>query len=126
LGTSFFDIYKKKKEAEVEIQLMNAKVACAEKEAAWNAFAKSQEGANSSGIPTLPAITWPWVGNVYVAVDAFRSFTRPGLTWAGVILLAVVFFNVSPAKQESMVEEIQFATWTAVFWWLGSRYTKSK
>lgn len=126
LGTSFFETWQKKKQAEVEIMLMQAKVAAAEKEAAWNAFAKSQEGANTAGIPVLPASVSPIVANIYVAIDAFRSFTRPGLTWYGVILLSVVFFNVSPAKQEMMVDEMQFAVWTAVFWWLGSRYMKSK
>jgi hypothetical protein len=126
LGTSFFDTWQKKKQAEVEIMLMQAKVAAAEKEAAWNAFSKSQEGANQAGIPNLPESVSPWIANIYVCVDAFRAFTRPGLTWAGVFLLTIVFFKVSPVKQEAMVDEMQFAVWTAVFWWLGSRYNKSK
>jgi len=124
LGTSFFETWQKKKQAEVEIMLMQAKVAAAEKEAAWSAFAKSQEGANSAGIPKLPSNVSPWIANIYVIVDAFRAFTRPGLTWFGVFLLTVVFFKVGPAKQEVMVDEMQFAVWTAVFWWLGSRYSK--
>ena len=40
LGTAAFEVWKRRKDAEVEIMLLNAKVAAAEKEAAWNAFAR--------------------------------------------------------------------------------------
>ncbi len=121
LGTSIFETWKKKKDAEVEIMLLNAKVAAAEKEAAWNAFAKSQEG---SGAIDIPASASPLVANIYLGVDAFRNFTRPGLTWA-LLLVLVYVFTVSPetARQE-MLGEITFGAFTALFWWFGSRYSK--
>lgn len=121
LGTSVFETWKKKKDAEVEIMLLNAKVAAAEKEAAWNAFAKSQEGA---GAIQIPANASPLVANIYLGVDAFRNFTRPGLTWA-LLLVLVYVFTVSPetARQE-MLGEITFGAFTALFWWFGSRYSK--
>ena len=83
LGTSFFETWRKKKDAEVEIMLLNAKLAAAEKEAAWNAFTASQKDANATLV--IPVGTWPWVGSTYVLVEAFRQLTRPGLTWAGFI-----------------------------------------
>lgn len=121
LGTSVFETWKKKKDAEVEIMLLNAKVAAAEKEAAWNAFAKSQEGAGAIQIPSSAS---PLVANIYLGVDAFRNFTRPGLTWA-LLLVLVYVFTVSPetARQE-MLGEITFGAFTALFWWFGSRYSK--
>ena len=121
LGTSVFETWKKKKDAEVEIMLLNAKVAAAEKEAAWNAFAKSQEGAAAIQIPSSAS---PLVANIYLGVDAFRNFTRPGLTWA-LLLVLVYVFTVSPetARQE-MLGEITFGAFTALFWWFGSRYSK--
>lgn len=121
LGTSVFETWKKKKDAEVEIMLLNAKVAAAEKEAAWNAFAKSQE---VSGAIDIPASASPLVANIYLGVDAFRNFTRPGLTWA-LLLVLVYVFTVSPetARQE-MLGEITFGAFTALFWWFGSRYSK--
>lgn len=121
LGTSVFETWKKKKDAEVEIMLLNAKVAAAEKEAAWNAFAKSQEGAGAIQIPSSAS---PLVANIYLSVDAFRNFTRPGLTWA-LLLVLVYVFTVSPetARQE-MLGEITFGAFTALFWWFGSRYSK--
>lgn len=121
LGTSIFETWKRKKDAEVEIMLLNAKVAAAEKEAAWNAFAKSQEG---SGAIDIPASASPLVANIYLGVDAFRNFTRPGLTWA-LLLVLVYVFTVSPetARQE-MLGEITFGAFTALFWWFGSRYSK--
>lgn len=121
LGTSIFETWKRKKDAEVEIMLLNAKVAAAEKEAAWNAFAKSQEGAGAIQIPSSAS---PLVANIYLGVDAFRNFTRPGLTWA-LLLVLVYVFTVSPetARQE-MLGEITFGAFTALFWWFGSRYSK--
>jgi len=121
LGTSIFETWKRKKDAEVEIMLLNAKVAAAEKEAAWNAFAKSQEG---SGAIDIPASASPLVANIYLGVDAFRNFTRPGLTWA-LLLVLVYVFTVSPeAARQEMLGEITFGAFTALFWWFGSRYSK--
>ena len=122
LGTSFFETWQKKKQAEVEIMLMQAKVAAAEKEAAWNAFAKSQEGGGK-GIE-IPEGTHPIVANIYLLVDAFRNFTRPGLTWALLCVLVYVF-SVSPTDaRQAMLGEITFGAFTALFWWFGSRYSK--
>lgn len=121
LGTSIFETWKRKKDAEVEIMVMNAKVAAAEKAAAWNAFTESQK-QQGQPIP-IPANASPLVANVYLLVDAFRNFTRPGLTWA-LLLVLVYVFAVSPevARQE-MLGEITFGAFTALFWWYGSRYS---
>jgi hypothetical protein len=121
LGTSVFETWRKKKDAEVEIMLLNAKVQAAEREAAWNAFAKSQENA---GAMQIPASASPLIANVYLGVDAFRNFTRPGLTWA-LLLVLVYVFSVSPeAARQQMLGEITFGAFTALFWWFGSRYSR--
>lgn len=121
LGTSFFEVWRKKKDAEVEIMLMDAKVAAAEKEAAWNAFAKSQEPSGGMDIP--PAAS-PFMVNIYLGVDALRNFTRPGLTWA-LLLVLVYVFSVSPeVARVRMLDEIVFGSFTALFWWFGSRYSR--
>ena len=121
LGTSIFETWKRKKDAEVEIMVMNAKVAAAEKAAAWNAFTESQKQQGQS-IP-IPANASPLVANVYLLVDAFRNFTRPGLTWA-LLLVLVYVFAVSPeAARQEMLGEITFGAFTALFWWYGSRYS---
>ncbi len=120
LGTSIFETWKRKKDAEVEIMVMNAKVAAAEKAAAWNAFTESQK-QQGQPIP-IPANASPLVANVYLLVDAFRNFTRPGLTWA-LLLVLVYVFAVSPeAARQEMLGEITFGAFTALFWWYGSRY----
>ena len=124
LGTSCFETWRKRKDAEVEIMLLNAKLAAAEKEAAWNAFTASQKDTNATLV--IPAGTWPWVGSIYVLVDAFRQLTRPGLTWAGFIFLTTVYFSASPEVRATMSPEIQFGAWTLIFWWVGARYTKTK
>jgi len=124
LGTSFFETWRKRKDAEVEIMLLNAKLAAAEKEAAWNAFTASQKDANATLV--IPAGTWPWVGSTYVLVDAFRQLTRPGLTWAGFVFLTFVYFSAPLEVRATMSPEIQFGSWTLIFWWVGARYNKSK
>lgn len=123
LGTSWFETYRKKKEAEVEIMLLQAKVNAAEKEAAWNAFAKSQD-AEGRGLSKLPEKTHPIMVNVFVGVDAFRQITRPLLCWFGVLLLAGVYFNAPTDHQAAMQDEMQFGAWTMVFWFFGARYSK--
>ena len=49
--------------------VMDVMAAAAEKEAAWNAFTKSQEGANA-GLRELPAQTHPIMVNIFVGVEA--------------------------------------------------------
>ena len=102
---------------------MNAKVAAAEKEAAWNAFAKSQEGAGEDAL-TIPAAAHPVVVNLFLLVDAFRRATRPGLTWALLAVLVYVFAVSDAAARTAMLGEITFGAFTALFWWFGSRYAK--
>lgn len=123
LGTSFFETWRKKKDAEVEILLLNAKLAAAEKEKAWEAFTASQQGANS-GLTKLPENTHPIVANIYVMVDALRAFTRPGLTWAGFALVTVIYFTATTEVRASISDEAQFGFWTMAFWYFGSRYKK--
>jgi hypothetical protein len=122
LGTSIFEVWKRKKDAEVEIMLLNAKMQAAEKEAAWNAFIASQK--NNSGPMAIPEGASPMMTNVYLAVDAFRNFTRPGLTWALLAVLVYVFVVSPEAARDQMLQEITFGAFTALFWWFGSRYAK--
>lgn len=123
LGTSFFDVWRKKKEAQVDIMVMEAKCAAAEKEAAWNAFTASQK---TNEAIALPAGSPPWVIAVLGCVEAFRAFTRPALTWSLLFILACAYFTAPLETQATMVAELQFAAFTAIFWWLGSRYTGKK
>lgn len=121
LGTGFFEVYKKKKEAETEILLMNAKVAAAEKQSAWDAFTASQKTNDAIPIPEGAA---SWVASLLGLVEALRSFTRPGLTWALLAVLTCAYFTSPEEVRAGMITEMQFAAFTAIFWWLGSRYTK--
>ncbi len=121
LGTSFFDTWKKKKEAETEIMLLRAKSELAEKAAAWDAFARSQPG--SQGPFAVPDAAAPWAATIFTAVEAFKSFTRPGLTWALLGVMVYVFAVSEAATRTTMTSEITFGGFTALFWWFGSRYT---
>jgi hypothetical protein len=121
LGTSFFDTWKKKKEAETEIMLLRAKSELAEKAAAWDAFAKSQPGTQQPFV--VPANAAPWAATLMTLVEALKSATRPGLTWALLLVLVIVYFQSAPEVRAMMTGEITFGSFTALFWWFGSRYT---
>ena len=126
LGTGFFETWRKKKDAEVEIMLLQAKVNAAEKEAAWNAFSKSQEGANA-GLRELPTQTHPVMVNIFVGVDALRNATRPLLTWAMLGVLCLIYVQASQTVRDQLASEMVFGAFTAIFYWFGSRYSaKSK
>lgn len=106
-----------------KIALMNAQVAAAEKTEAWKAFAASQGGIESLQIPAnIPG----WAATIYLCVDAVKQLTRPLLTWASVIIIAYVYSGADTATREAMGSEIIFGCFTAVFWWYGARYSKSK
>lgn len=122
LGTSAFDVWRKGKEAKLEIELMTARVAAAEKTEAWKAFAESQ--ASSRTITTIPANASPFVTNIYLFVDAFRNFTRPGLTWATMLFVVYVYATAVPDQRTQLAPEITFGAFTAFFWWFGERFQK--
>lgn len=121
LATSFFDTWKRRKEAEIEIMLLKEKRQSAEAAAAWDAFAKSQTSSAPFAVPSNAA---PWSATLFTAVEAFKVFTRPGLTWALLIVLFIVYLLSAPEVRATMTGEITFGAFTALFWWFGSRYTK--
>lgn len=121
LGTGFFETWRKKKDAETEIMIMQAKVAAAEKQAAWDAFTASQNKDDSAKLPEGAA---SWVATVLGCVEALRVFTRPGLTWGLLLVLSLAYFSSPLDLRREMVSELQFAAFTAIFWWLGSRYSR--
>lgn len=104
-----------------EIALMNAKVAAAEKEKAWEAFTASQ--SRQDVVQVIPGAA-PWCATIAELCDAFRVFTRPALTWAFVALLFYIYFTATPVQRESLMSELLFGAFTAVSWWFGSRYSR--
>jgi hypothetical protein len=124
LGTRWFEVYAKKKEAEVEIMRMEAMAKIKVEEMSWAAFGKSQEGVNEDVVISYKAS--PWVVTLGELVDCFRSATRPALTWLLLVVLLVVYFNADQATQKMMADQITFGSFTALFWWFGSRYSPKK
>lgn len=124
LGTRWFEVYAKRKEAEVEILKMEAAAKIKVEEMSWAAFSKSQEGANEDVVISDKASQW--VVNVGELVDCFRAATRPALTWLLLLVLLIVFLRSDPVTQAAMADQITFGSFTALFWWFGSRYSARK
>jgi hypothetical protein len=124
LGTRWFEVYAKKKEAEVEIMRMEAMAKIKVEEMSWAAFGKSQENANED--VQISDKASPWVINLGELVDCFRSATRPALTWLLLGFLVYVYATSEPAQRTTLAEQITFGAFTALFWWFGSRYTAKK
>lgn len=116
LGTSWVE-HKQK------VELMRVQMEAAEKTEAWKAFTASQQ---EQGLEKLPNNTPSWIAGIYVIVEAIRRFTRPGISWALLACLMAVFFHLPPQGRSDMAPEITFAAFTAIFWYYGSRYSKSK
>ena len=130
LGTVFnfagrlIEPWNKKREAQVEIMLLEARSSAAEKTEAWKAFTASQEGNTAS--LAIPAGVPPWIASFYLCVDAIKQLTRPLLTWAAIAVIATVYLKATPEARAAMSAEILFGSFTAIFWWFGARYAKSK
>lgn len=122
LGTRWFEVYAKRKEAEVEIMKMEAMAKIKVEEMTWAAFGKSQEGVNED--VQISDKASQWVINLGELVDCFRSVTRPALTWLLLGVLLIVYFQSEPATRAAMADQITFGAFTALFWWFGSRYNK--
>jgi hypothetical protein len=121
LGTRWFEVYAKKKEAEVEIMRMEAMAKIKVEEMSWAAFGKSQEGVNED--VQISDKASPWVINIGELVDCFRSFTRPALTWLLLGVMLFVWYHAEPPQKAEMVAQITFGAFTALGWWFGTRYT---
>lgn len=122
IATRWFDVYAKRKEAEVEIMRMEAMAKIKVEEMSWAAFGKSQEGANDDVQISDRASSW--VINLGELVDCFRGLTRPALTWLLLGVLVSVYFHSEQPQRAAMSEQITFGAFTALFWWFGSRYTR--
>ena len=127
----FVDVFAKKKEAEVEIMRAKALSELKIKEAELDAFKTSLATEEGDFDPDpLPENTNKWAvffritaETLRVMVDAFRTFTRPGLTSAMVLALVIFIMagKIGPTAVEAIIADFVFTTSTAVMWWFGSR-----
>lgn len=120
-----------KKRAEADIMKAKALSELKVKEAELDAFKSSLESQDKDFDPDpIPADSPRWAiilrvcsESLRVLVDAFRTFTRPGLTWAMILSLVMFIYagKVGQAAVDSILTDFVFTTSTAVMWWFGSR-----
>lgn len=123
------DVWAKKKEAEAEIMRAKALSELKIKEAELDAFKTSlaQEDKDFDPDPIDPsAPRWAMIlrtlaETLRVLCDAFRAFTRPGLTWAMVLALVIFIMAGKVGAVDVIIADFVFTTSTAVMWWFGSR-----
>jgi hypothetical protein len=122
IGSKWFDTYAARKQAEVDIMKAKALSELKIKEEELKAFTASQQAAAGDDI-AIPSNTPPWVSSIAVLVDAFRRFTRPGLTWAlAVVAAALAFFGELPVStRDILIADLVFCMSTGLTWWFGSR-----
>ena len=115
------DVKSKAMETELEIKKMEAMSRLKITEAEFKSFDTSLKSDNES--VQMPTNTPIWVVSTRIIVDAFRAFTRPGLTWAMVLslIMFIVAGFVGEAAVAAILADFIFATSTAVMWWFGSR-----
>lgn len=115
------DVKSKAMETELEIKKMEAMSRLKITEAEFKSFDTSLKSDNEA--VQIPANAPIWVVSTRILVDAFRAFTRPGLTWAMVLslIMFIVAGFVGKAAVAAILADFVFATSTAVMWWFGSR-----
>lgn len=115
------ETYRKQKELEMQIRL-------AESSAAAQAFANSQ--ATNTSAFVVPDGIWVWVKSfialVLGCVEAFRQFTRPGLTWGLIVFLWFAYNGADASARASLLDQITFGAFTALLWWFGERMNSRK
>lgn len=123
------DVWAKKKEAEAEIMRAKALSELKIKEAELDAFKTSLSTQDedfdpdpiSADAPKWAIILRASAETLRVLCDAFRAFTRPGLTWAMVLALVVFIMAGKVGAVDVIIADFVFTTSTAVMWWFGSR-----
>lgn len=120
LFQKWVDVKAKGMEADIEIRKMESMARLKVTEGELAAFTTSQQANEDIDIPENTPV---WVSAIRVLVDAFRAFTRPGLTWAMIITLSCVIFGdkLGITAIEAVISDFVFTTSTAVMWWFGSR-----
>tara|TARA_R110001606_G_scaffold41412_4_gene111764 strand:- start:424 stop:867 length:444 start_codon:yes stop_codon:yes gene_type:complete len=108
-------------QAEIDIKKMESISRLKITEAEFKSFDSSLQ--NTSKDVVIPENAPIWVVSARVMIDAFRSFTRPGLTWCMVfaLILFIVAGFVGEAAVAAILSDFVFTTSTAVMWWFGSR-----
>jgi len=123
--------WNKKREAQVEVMLLEARSSAAEKTEAWKSFTASQGNDDKLDLggfklETLHPVIRNGIAALVAVVSVFRTFTRPGLTWGLLAFLGYVWARSSGVVQAELSKEITFGAFTALFWWFGARPTKGK
>lgn len=108
IGRGFFDVWRADREQKREIEKMEAMARIKIEGAAWDAFAKSQQ-------PEALDNVWPWAASI-------RVLMRPALTLLLLGFLFYAYFTAAEPARLDMNGELQFAGFTAIFWWFASRY----
>lgn len=104
----WFGVWKADREQRRQIELLEAQARIRIEGAAWDAFAASQKPEDMSHV-------WPWAASI-------RVLMRPVLTLLLLAFLAYAYVVADPAARADMNGELQFAGFTAIFWWFASRY----
>ena len=104
----WFDVWRADRETKRELDKLRAMAEIRIEGAAWDAFANSQKPESLENV-------WPWAASI-------RVLMRPLLTLLLLGWLIYAFVVADPSGRAEMSGELQFAGFTAIFWWFASRY----
>ena len=105
-----------------KIAMLEAQTKSTEAVEAWKAFTAAQQGTSVPfAVPTNAA---PWASTLYTLVAALKDVTRPLLTFCAVGIVLTVYLKSTPVAREQATPEILAASFGAIYFWFGSRYTR--
>jgi hypothetical protein len=111
IGNGCFEEFKATRDHARKLEEAKVMATIAADAAAWTAFTASQQAA------TVPSNVSPWCANV---ITLFRPF----ITLTLVVIATAVYFRSAGLDRAPMVDQINFAAFSAVGWWFGDRMAK--
>lgn len=120
--TSVFELWRKKKEQDLQIELMKVQSEMAVKVKEWEAFTAAQNSLGSTF--KVPVHAAPWAASFYTFCEALVRIVRPYLTFIASVLIAVVYLTADPAQRGPLAIEINAGCWLIITFWFGNRYMR--
>lgn len=108
IANGFFEEFRAGREHTRKLEEAKVMAGIAAEKAGGDAFTASQNAS------VAPSSTPGWAAAVI-------TLFRPAITLLLLLLVAVVFFQVTQTEQAGMISEIQFAAFNSIGWWFGDR-----
>lgn len=97
-----------KLQSQLRVQETEQEIRLASEQGSWTGLQQSLVAASNEA----PSYNW---------VNAFKSVTRPGITWIFVIYIGILMFRLQGEELIALLDALTFMAMTSISWWFGDR-----